>query len=107
MAQQQRDGIVEFLTGMILGCLAGGVLALLFAPKSGAGTRTSVKGWVSSLPEKLGNEMKDDDSTTRTWLEKTRLGLNTRVSKISQNREASRLAEAKQREEEASGFELN
>jgi gas vesicle protein len=108
MSQANRShGIGEFITGILLGSLAGGILALLFAPKQGPETREVVKDWVSTLPEKLSHEVKDDDSTTRSWLEKTKLGLNSKVNKMSQNRQASRLAAAKQREDEATGFELN
>ncbi|HJS20207.1 MAG TPA: YtxH domain-containing protein [Anaerolineales bacterium] len=47
-----RNGIGMLLVGLLLGGLSGAVLALLFAPQSGAETRTMIKDKSVELRDK-------------------------------------------------------
>jgi gas vesicle protein len=47
-----RDGIGLFFVGLIVGALSGAIAALLFAPQSGAETRTMIKDKSIELRDK-------------------------------------------------------
>jgi len=49
----KSDG--SFLTGLLAGAAIGGILALLFAPKSGKETREQLKNKFSELEKELEN----------------------------------------------------
>jgi len=41
--------LLRFAGGMLLGALVGGGLVLIFAPRSGAGTRTLARDWLQAV----------------------------------------------------------
>ncbi|MEB3286289.1 MAG: YtxH domain-containing protein [Vampirovibrionales bacterium] len=104
MARQQDDGIFAFILGLFTGVLAGGVLGLLFAPKSGEETREDLEDLAKRLPD----EIKDPNSKSRHFIEKTKANIEHQVSEAKHRRDADRMAKAKRAEELASGnYELN
>ncbi len=106
MYRERDDGIFVFLLGMVAGAFLGGLIGLLYAPKKGKAFRNDVKTFVKHLPERLEEEM-EPYSPTRRFIDKTRANIERKVDKASQNSRARRLAEAKHREEVASGIEYN
>lgn len=47
-----RDGVGLFFVGLLVGALSGAIAALLFAPQSGAETRTMIKDKSIELRDK-------------------------------------------------------
>lgn len=51
----QNDSFGAFLAGLVLGGLAGGIVALLFAPQSGEETRTVIRDKAIELRDKASD----------------------------------------------------
>ncbi|MBK8191011.1 MAG: YtxH domain-containing protein [Vampirovibrionales bacterium] len=96
------DDVFAFSLGLLVGGLFGSALALLLAPMSGREMRHRVRIFVESLPERVEDEM-DPASPTRQFIDRTRVKIENRVEKAQHDRYARRVADAKQREESASG----
>lgn len=108
IVKEQNDGLVEFIIGLILGIAGGGLLALLFAPKSGAETQKNVQNFVTKLPNQVRDEFQNPDAKTRMFLDRTKVNIENQVDKVKGNIEANKMVEAKKREEKASGeYEYN
>ena len=107
MSRQNDDGIFLFLAGMTLGLFTGGLLGLLFAPKSGDELREDAARIAKTLPGKINDELKNPHGKTREFIDKTRVSIENQVGKVAQNREADRMAKAKRAEELASGYDFN
>ena len=103
MAREHNDGIAEFLLGMILGVAGGALLGILFAPKSGQETRQDVRAFFEDLPDKVKDDMQNPEGKTRGFFGKTLLKLEDQVGKVNKAIRAGKMAEAKKREEIASG----
>jgi len=98
------DGVFALLLGMILGVLGGTLAGFLYAPKPGKAFRKDVKTWVQNLPELIEDEM-EPDSRSRKFIERTRHNLENQVENLGKTRQATRMAQAKQREQYASGID--
>ncbi|MBY0450839.1 MAG: YtxH domain-containing protein [Cyanobacteria bacterium] len=107
MANDRDDGVYAFLLGVLIGAATGGVCALLFAPKKGDEFREDAKVFLKALPEKMNEDIQNPQGKTRQFIDKTRATLETKMDEVSYSRQASKVAEAKRREEMASGVELN
>lgn len=105
MAKDSGDGIFAFLTGFLLGTLGGAVVGLLWAPKSGAELRDDVWDLASTATDKMREDIHNPYGKTRGFIDKTRYRIEDGLDRVSQSRNAQRLAEAKRREAEASGDE--
>lgn len=57
-AQQHNEG--GFVGGLLLGVILGAIIALLFAPKSGQGTRELVSQTVGDLKDKVSGDADDE-----------------------------------------------
>lgn len=107
MSREDGDGIFTFLAGMTLGMLGGAVAGLLFAPKPGNELRADAQDFISTLPGRLNDELKNPNARTREFIERTRYNIEAQVGKVKRSREAERQAKAKQAEELAAGYEFN
>lgn len=107
MSRENDDGIFAFMAGMVLGAVAGGVVGLLTAPKSGDELRQDAQEFIVHLPEKLSDELRNPNTKTREFIEKTRYSIENQVGKVKRDREADRMAKAKRAEELASGYDFN
>lgn len=104
MAQNNNDGVFALLLGMLLGVAGGAIYGFLYAPKKGKIFRKDVKQWLKNLPELIEDEM-EPNSRSRKFIDKTRYNFEDQVDSLNKNRRASRIAKAKQREQEALGFD--
>lgn len=95
---RESPGTAEWLLGLFLGLLAGGVLALLFAPKTGKEFQSDVKVWLNDLPDTLRDEMDRAKSRSEQWMDKTRFRIEDRMERYQTWRGARRQAKAKKRE---------
>ncbi len=107
MSRNTDDGIFTFLAGMTLGVLGGAVAGLLFAPKSGDELRADTQNFVRTLPNRVNDELSNPNTRTREFIDKTRYNIESQVGKVKKDREAGRMAKAKQAEELAAGYEFN
>jgi gas vesicle protein len=106
MGQQDRqESTFSFIAGLMLGLLGGGMLGLLFAPKSGDELRSDINEFVKELPDKLNDEFRNPNTRTREFIAKTRYNIETQVGKVKRDMQADRMAKAKLAEEMASGYE--
>lgn len=101
------DGIFTFLAGMTLGMLGGAVAGILFAPKSGDELRADAQEFVKTLPGKVNDELRNPNTRTREFIEKTRYSIENQVGKVKKDRSARSMAKAKEAEELASGYDYN
>jgi gas vesicle protein len=102
---RESDGTLKFIVGLMAGAAVGGVLGLLFAPKKGSALREDIREFVSNLPEKVEEDIRNPEGKTRSLINRTKIGLENQVDKVSKNIQANKMAEAKKREEMASGLD--
>ncbi|MCE3235445.1 MAG: hypothetical protein K0Q50_1625 [Vampirovibrio sp.] len=107
MSREGDDGIFTFLAGMALGMLGGGLMGILFAPKSGDELRADANAFVRSLPSRVNEEFSNPHTRTREFIDKTRYSIENQVGKVKKDRAADRMAKAKHAEEIASGYDFN
>jgi gas vesicle protein len=101
--KEDHDGIAEFLLGLVLGIFSLGLLAILFAPRSGKETQARVQSFITSIPEELNNP----DGKTRSLWDKTLCNIENQVGKVNQAIRAGKLADAKRREDQASDYDYS
>jgi gas vesicle protein len=101
--REENDGVIEFIIGMIVGIAAGGVLAILFAPKSGKETQKSIQGFVTNLPNQVRDDFQEAGEKSRELIGKAKINFENQVDKVNNAIRAGKQAEAKKREELASG----
>jgi gas vesicle protein len=104
----QRDsdsGLLGFLVGLLFGLIGGGIVGLLLAPRPGTETRRELEGFVKTLPNKVNNEISNPEAKTRRFLNKTKINLENQMDKMNEAIQAGKMAEAKRREEMASGYD--
>lgn len=106
MSKQNDDGIFTFLAGMTLGVFGGALAGLLFAPKSGDELRADTQEFVRHLPGRVNEELRNPNTRTREFIDKTRYSIESQVGKVKKGRDADRMAKAKRAEELASGYEF-
>lgn len=105
--REESDSIVEFLIGIVIGLATGGILAMLFAPRTGRETRQSVQRFCNRFPSQVRDEIQDPEGKTRSFIGKTLINIENQVEKVSKAIQAGRMADAKNREEMASGVEFS
>ena len=107
MAKQSEDSLVPFVLGLVAGAIGGAVVALLLAPKSGEELRENMQDYLSHIPDKIDDELKNPQGKTREFIDRTRYNIENTVDKVRAERKADRLSKARQAEEMASGYEFN
>jgi gas vesicle protein len=107
VSREGDDGIFTFLAGMALGMLGGGLMGILFAPKSGDELRADANAFVRNLPSRVNEEFSNPNTRTREFIEKTRYSIENQVGKVKKDRQAGRMAKAKEAEEMATGYDYN
>lgn len=107
MSRQDGDGIFTFVAGMTVGLLGGAVAGLLLAPKSGEELRADAQTFIRNLPNRVNDELNNPNTRTREFIAKTRYNIENQVGKVKKDREADRLAKAKNAEELAAGYDFN
>lgn len=105
--REEGDGLVEFIIGLVLGIATGGIVGLLFAPRSGAETKDSMRRFLVRLPSSVREDIQNPEGKTRSFIGKTLINLENQVGKVSKAIQAGKMAEAKKREEMASGYDYN
>ncbi len=105
--KEDHDGITEFLLGLVLGILSFGLLAVLFAPRSGKETQRRVQSFVTNLPDQVKEEFNNPEGKTRSLWDKTMYNIENQVGKVNQAIRAGKLADAKRREDEASDYDFS
>lgn len=103
MSDNNDNGFLTFLSGIVLGVVGGGIAGILLSPKSGDALRQDFNTMMKSLPEKMNDNLQHPKS----FIEKARYQIETKVDKAKENRAASRLAKAKAEEMASTGYELN
>jgi gas vesicle protein len=106
-AKDREEPTLIFILGLLFGLVNGALLGLLFAPKAGQEIQADVQRFMQGLPSRLNEEIKNPQGKTRGFLTKTQYQLATQVDKVSRAIKAGKLAEAKKREEMASGYDYN
>jgi gas vesicle protein len=107
VSREADDGILTFLAGMALGMIGGGLAGIMLAPKSGDELRSDANAFVRSLPSRMNEEFKNPNAKTREFIDKTRYSIENQVGKVKKDRDAGRMAKAKEAEEIATGYDYN
>ncbi len=71
MSEHGNDGFGSFLAGFVVGGLAGAIVALLFAPQSGAETRTLIKDKTIELKDKAASSYREFEDKTKEFTKET------------------------------------
>jgi gas vesicle protein len=103
MSKQSSDdqSLQNFLVGLLVGLLSGGLLALLLSPQSGEENRKTAKRFVEEMPDVVKDEWENPYSKTSDFINKQRFKLESSWASIRKALQADRIAKAKQKEEEA------
>jgi gas vesicle protein len=103
MSKQSSDdqSLQNFLVGLLVGLLSGGLLALLLSPQSGEENRKTAKRFVEEMPDVVKDEWENPYSKTSDFINKQRFKLESSWASIRKALQADRIAKAKQKEEDA------
>jgi gas vesicle protein len=89
--------------GLIFGLLLGALVGILFAPKPGKELQKDVQDMVNQLPDGLNNGLSKSKERYQELVGKTKQNIETQLEKRNKRKVATRMAEAKRREEEEIG----
>ncbi len=78
----EKDGMLGFLAGTLLGAAAGGMLALLLAPQSGEQTRQQIKESSIELREKAVEASTKAYEQAQEMTARSRIALEERVADL-------------------------
>jgi gas vesicle protein len=111
-SNNQDNSLSNFLLGMVIGLLTGGILSLIYSPNSGEENRRKARAWaddtqstikdracqVRDKAENLRDEMENPYGKARQFIDEKRYTLEQRWNNWQAKREADKLSEAKDRE---------
>ena len=104
-SNNQDNSLTNFLLGMIIGLLTGGILSLIYSPNSGEENRRKAKAWadetshsVREKAEALRDEVENPYGKARQFIDEKRYSLEQRWNNWQAKREADKMSEAKERE---------
>lgn len=89
MASQKTGA---FVGGVLLGAALGGVITLLFAPRSGKETRTLIKRSVDTIPELAGVPQSDARVQVDKLVRSAQQSLDEMIHKLDEAIEINRFA---------------
>ncbi|MBE7706336.1 MAG: YtxH domain-containing protein [Cyanobacteria bacterium SIG30] len=88
----------NFAIGILMGVIGGVVAGVLLAPKEGKKTMEDIKTAVDDLKEKMSPELEKTKAKALDLIETVKCKLESELNKISENKKAKKLAEAKNKE---------
>jgi gas vesicle protein len=102
---KENEGI-SFGLGILIGVTAGIAAGFLLAPETGDKTRAKVKNALDNLKSNLPEDVDYAKKAGLESLEKLKLSVEGQIKKVNDCIKANKLASAKKKEDEESGFEL-
>jgi gas vesicle protein len=99
MSKNTDHSLQNFLVGLLVGLLSGGLLALLLSPNSGEENRKTAKRFVDEIPEVVKDELENPYSKTSEFIDRQRFKMESAWGNIRKSMDADRHAKAKQKEE--------
>jgi len=99
MSKNADHSLQNFLVGLLVGLLSGGLLALLLSPNSGEENRKTAKRFVDEIPEVVKDELENPYSKTSEFIDRQRFKMESAWGNIRKAMDADRIAKAKQKEE--------
>lgn len=97
---------ISFGMGILFGVAAGIAAGVILAPKSGEETRKQLKEAIDEYKENMPEELDTAKKAGIDALEKVKISVEGQIQKVNEHVKANKLAEAKKREEEETGYEL-
>ena len=98
----------NFLIGIIVGLLTGGIISLLYSPNSGDENRRKAKEWADdkkqwaeNKTETLKEEIQNPYSKARQFIDEKRYTIEEQWKRWQNERQAVKTSEAKDKEAEA------
>ena len=95
----ESDGYLSFGVGFIFGLGLGGILGVLFTPKSGDELRSDLRNIAQSLPDNINQTVNDTKNKCGNFIDVTRYSIEKKFNKIDNAIKAGKMAAAKRREE--------
>lgn len=99
MSKNADHSLQNFLVGLLVGLLSGGLLALLLSPNSGEENRKTAKRFVDEIPDVVKDELENPYSKTSEFIDRQRFKMESAWGNIRKAMDADRIAKAKQKEE--------
>jgi gas vesicle protein len=100
----KEDNSISFGLGLLAGVLGGLTAAILYAPKSGAETRSDIKKCVNEFAEKHAPEIKEAKKQALESLDVMKYKLEKQYNKINDHIKAKQMAKAREMEDRAYDF---
>lgn len=104
MSNSRYDAQLSLSAGITVGILAGFVAGILLAPKSGEELRNDMKRFVTDLPEEVSTGINRSKTQYQDLVDKTRGNIENQIEERATRKRASRMAEAKLKEERETGY---
>jgi gas vesicle protein len=102
------SSLSNFLIGVVVGLLTGGVLSLMYSPNSGDENRRKAKEWADEKKqwaeekkETLKEEIQNPYSKARQFIDEKRYTVEEQWKRWQNERQAVKASEAKDKEAEA------
>ncbi len=102
---KENEGI-SFGMGILFGVAAGIAAGVLLAPSTGEEARKKLKEVIDNCKESLPEDVDFAKQEGLKSLEKLKLSVEGQIQKVNDYIKASKLASAKKKEDEETGFEL-
>jgi gas vesicle protein len=95
------QSLQNFLLGLLVGVLGGGLLALLLSPNTGEDNRKAVQKLAHDIPESIKEEIENPYSKTSDFINKQRYHLEQSLSGLKKSINSAKQTKAKEKEEQA------
>jgi gas vesicle protein len=102
------QSLSNFLFGMVIGLLTGGILSLMYSPSSGEENRRKAKQWADDTKqwaddkkETLKEEIQNPYSKARQFVDEKRFTIEEQWNRWQNQKKAERTSVAKQKESDA------
>ncbi len=102
---KENEGI-SFGLGILLGVAAGIAAGVLLAPSTGEEARKKLKQVIEDYKDSLPEDVDYAKKAGLESLEKLKLSVEGQIKKANEYIKANKLASAKKKEDEETGFEL-
>ncbi len=102
---KDSDNAVVFGVGIIFGVLAGALIGVLTAPKSGEEVRQKIKDTVDVYSNKKCDELVKTKTASVNMIKKMGYTIEKQLNRLNEAVKAGRMAAAKRKEENSTEYE--
>lgn len=101
---KNSDDYLIFTVGTLFGILAGVIAGVIYSPKSGAEMRKELRGMAKNITNEVPNDVDKAKKVFNTNIDRLKYTMENQINKINDAVKAGRMASAKEKEEQETGY---